>query len=183
MTLSRQNRCHTPATAVAPAPGPAPVSGAGPLHSVAVAPLEIQTKATQPVAEQAAAALPTAAQVVAGQTPAVPTPRRDRAETSDKLNQIVDAIISWNTAQPDGDTQLRVSIPAIKGIAGAMGASYQAAIQEVMRQRNNELELHHRNLMLGSRHNAGVRRKDEILQQIARDYLALDNWQQVKYQG
>lgn len=163
-----------PASTSSPAAGTAPVSG--PLPSVAAAPVEVQSALS--VVAQAAAA-----QSAAVQPPAASTPRRDRAETSEKLNQIVDAIISWNTAQPDGDTQIRVSIPAIKGIAGAMGASYQAAIQDVMKLRANELELHHRNLMLGSRHNAGVRRKDEILQAIARDYLALDNWQQVKYQG
>lgn len=62
-----------------------------------------------------------------------------------------------------------------------MGANYQPAIQQVLKDREAELEELHRRLMLGSRHNASVKGKDEILKAIARDYLGLENWQEVKY--
>lgn len=107
--------------------------------------------------------------------------RRNRGETHEKLNQIVDAIMAWNTSQESSDTQLRISIPTIKGLASTMGANYQKAIQDVLRERGNELDEHHRRLLIGTRHNAGVVRKSEVLQAIARDYLGLENWQEVKY--
>ena len=119
--------------------------------------------------------------------PLVPPPqapsRRNRGETTEKLNQIIDALISWNTSQETPDTQMRISIPTIKALASAMGANYQTAIQEVLRQREEELDEHHSRLLLGTRHNAGVNGKDEVLKAIAQQYLGLDNWDEVKYQG
>lgn len=112
-----------------------------------------------------------------------PPTRRNRGETDEKLNQIIDALVAWNTSQESSDTQLRVSIPTIKGLASAMGANYQKAIQDILKDRRNELEEHHSRLLIGTRHNAGVLRKDEVLQTIARDYLGLENWGEVKYQG
>lgn len=109
--------------------------------------------------------------------------RRNRSETDEKLSQIIDALISWNTSQENSDTQLRISIPTIKGLASAIGANYQRAIQDVLKQREVELIEHHSRLLIGTRHNAAVSKKDQVLQAIARDYLGLKNWQQVKYQG
>jgi hypothetical protein len=109
--------------------------------------------------------------------------RRNRTETTDKINQIIDALMAWNTSQDDIDTQLRISIPTIKGLASAIGANYQKVIQEVIEARKSELDEHHSRLLIGSRHNASVHRKDELLQAIARDYLGLDNWQAVNYTG
>lgn len=77
--------------------------------------------------------------------------------------------------------QLRISIPTIKGLASAMGANYQPAIQEVLKERSEELEEHHSRLMIGTRHNAGVSKKDEVLRAISRDYLGLENWSEVRY--
>lgn len=116
------------------------------------------------------------------QKPGPPT-RRNRGETDEKLNQIIDALIAWNTSQESSDSQMRISIPTIKGLASAMGANYQKAIQNILKDRENELEEHHSRLLIGIRHNAGVIRKDKVLQAIARDYLGLENWQEVKYQG
>jgi hypothetical protein len=109
--------------------------------------------------------------------------RRNRGETEEKLNQIIDALISWNTSQEDSDTQLRISIPTIKGLASAMGANYQRAIQDMLKERAGELNVHHSRLMIGTRHNAGVSKKDEVLKAIAQQYLGLENWHEVKYQG
>ncbi|WP_448598301.1 protelomerase family protein [Thermoleptolyngbya sp.] len=111
------------------------------------------------------------------------TARRSRGETDEKLGQIVDALIAWNTAQESPDSQLRISIPTVKALATLMGANYQPAIQQVLKERAGELEELHQRLMLGTRHNAGVFKKEEILRAIARDYLGLDNWQEVKYAG
>lgn len=107
--------------------------------------------------------------------------RRNRGETIDKIGQIVDALLSWNTSQEDSGMQLRISIPTIKGLASAMGANYQPAIQEVLKERSKELEEHHSRLLIGTRHNAGVSKKDEVLRAIARDYLGLENWSEVRY--
>jgi hypothetical protein len=112
---------------------------------------------------------------------ASPEGRRNRGETTEKLNQIIDALISWNTSQEDTDTQMRISIPTIKGLASAMGANYQPAIQEVLKERSEELKEHHSRLLIGIRHNATVKRKDEVMRAIARAYLGLDNWTEVKY--
>jgi hypothetical protein len=109
--------------------------------------------------------------------------RRNRTETTDKINQIIDALMAWNTSQDDTDTQLRISIPTIKGLASAISANYQKVIQEVMEARKSELDEHHSRLLIGSRHNASVHRKDELLQAIAREYLGLEHWQAVKYLG
>ena len=107
--------------------------------------------------------------------------RRGRGETVEKLNQIVDALIAWNTSQESGDSQLRISIPTIKGLASAMGANYQKAIQQVLKERAGELEELHKRLLIGTRHNAGVFKKNEILRAIAQDYLGIDNWNEVRY--
>lgn len=66
-------------------------------------------------------------------------------------------------------------------LASAIGANYQSAIQEVLEQRRSELDKHHNQSLIDTRHNATVILKDAILQQIAHDYLELDNWQDVKY--
>ncbi len=79
--------------------------------------------------------------------------------------------------------QLRISIPTVKALASLMGANYQPAIQQVLKERAGELDELHQRLMLGTRHNAGVFRKEEILRAIARDYLGLDNWQDIRYSG
>jgi hypothetical protein len=111
--------------------------------------------------------------------PGVPS-RRNRNETDTWLNQIIDALMSWNSAQESSLRQLRISIPVIKALATLVGASYQAAIQECLLTRNDELEEHHSRLLLGSRHNASIRNKEALLQTIARDYLGLENWQSLR---
>ena len=76
---------------------------------------------------------------------------------------------------------MRISFPAVKALASVMGANYQRAIQEILTVRENELEEHHNQLLIGSRHNARVSHKDSILQAVARDFLHLENWQDVTY--
>jgi hypothetical protein len=135
-----------------------------------------------PVAANSVTATPNATQPAVPKTE-TPVVRRNRGETIQKLNQIIDALVSWNTSQEDSDTQLRISIPTMKGLASAMGADYQPAIQEVLKERNAELEEHHSRLLIGTRHNATVGRKDEVLRAISREYLGLENWAEVKYQA
>lgn len=74
---------------------------------------------------------------------------------------------------------LRISIPIVKAIGVAMGASYQQSIQQVLKEREAELDRMHSQQMLGVRHNASVQDRERILQAIARDYLGLDNWQMI----
>ena len=111
------------------------------------------------------------------------TPKRHRLDsggTTAKIHQIIDAILSWNSAQDDSESMLRISIPIVKTIGVAMGATYQQAIQLVLKEREAELEAFHSLHLLGVRHNASVMGRETILQTIARDYLGLDNWQQIK---
>jgi len=110
-----------------------------------------------------------------------PSRPRTRGGTDDKISHIIDAMIAYNTSQEDRDRMLRISIPAIKGLAKAMGANYQPAIQATLEARSEELDELHGRLMLGQRHNATIRRKDDILKTIARENLGLENWQQVKF--
>ncbi|GAB4440195.1 MAG: hypothetical protein OHK0035_30950 [Cyanobacteria bacterium J069] len=140
------------------------------------------TATAVPAATEEAIAAPAAIRPAAPQSQNS-APRRDRGETTEKLNQIIDALIAWNTSQESSDAQLRISIPTIKGLASAMGANYQPAIQQILKERASELEELHGRLMLGTRHNAGVIKKNEVLRTIARDYLGLDNWNDVKYSG
>lgn len=110
----------------------------------------------------------------------LPKPRT-RGGTDEKISHIIDAMIAYNTSQEDRDRMLRISIPAIKGIAKAMGANYQPAIQATLEARSDELDELHARLMLGQRHNASIRRKDDILKTIARENLGLEDWEQVKF--
>jgi hypothetical protein len=101
-------------------------------------------------------------------TPAVPTAeaplRYSRGSAITKINSIIDALISWNISQSSNQSRLRISIPIIK----ALGISYQPAIQTVLQTRSVELDNHHISFSIGSRHNAQVLDKDELLQAISR---------------
>lgn len=101
--------------------------------------------------------------------------------TDKKISHIIDAMIAYNTSQEERDRMLRISIPAIKGIAKAIGANYQLAIQATLEARSDELDELHARLMLGQRHNATIRRKDDILKTIARENLGLETWEQVQF--
>jgi hypothetical protein len=107
--------------------------------------------------------------------------RGHRGETTQKIHQVIDALMSWNYSQEDSQRQLRISIPTIKALASALGANYQPAIQAVLKERQAELEAHHRQLLIGSRHNATVNRKNDLLQAIARELLGLENWLLVNF--
>ncbi len=117
------------------------------------------------------------AEPIAQPTTTPPKARRDAAESTAKIHQIIDAILSWNSAQEDSESMLRVSIPVIKAIGKPMGATYQQAIQQTLKERETELESFHRQHLLGVRHNASVVDRSQILQRIARDYLGLEDWQ------
>ncbi|MEA5599118.1 protelomerase family protein, partial [Rivularia sp. UHCC 0363] len=110
---------------------------------------------------------------------ASPQRQRDSSASTAKVHQIIDAIMAWNSAQDDSESMLRISIPIVKAIGTAMGASYQQSIQQVLKEREAELETMHSQQMLGVRHNASVQGRDSILQSIARDYLDLENWQEI----
>jgi hypothetical protein len=102
------------------------------------------------------------------------TTRRAGDDTLAKINLIVDTLINWNSTQQDAQHQLRISIPIIKDLASSIGANYQPAIQQVLKDREQELDNHHSQFMLGFRHNASVFQKDEILRAIAIQFLHND---------
>ena len=92
-------------------------------------------------------------------------------------------MIHWNSNQQDNQRCLRISIPPVKALASALGANYQATIQQVLKDRESELNEFHSRLMLGFRHNVSVPHKQQLLQAIALDFLGLDNWADVHFNG
>ncbi|NEQ25466.1 MAG: hypothetical protein F6K28_41660, partial [Microcoleus sp. SIO2G3] len=140
---------------------------------------------TEPIAPKPAPASPAPIAPGAPRRSPPPKPQAEPAATrGDKaeiIDQIIEAMISYNTSQERTDTMLRISFPAIKGIASAMGASYQTTIQEGIKARQADLEALHNQLKLGKRHNATVPRKNDLLQSIARENLGLENWEEVKF--
>ena len=138
------------------------------------------TKPTAPVTKLSQLADETSQATTAIVTPSRSLrPQRDSSASTAKVHQIIDAILSWNSAQNDSESMLRVSIPIVKAIGVAMGASYQQSIQQVLKERESELEAFHSRHMLGVRHNASVPGRAQILQAIGRDYLGLENWQEI----
>lgn len=100
-----------------------------------------------------------------------------KSDTLQKIHQIIDAMIAWNTSQELSMNRLRISIPMIKVLANAIGANYQPLIQLAMHERQQELDELHERLMLGTRHNATVR-KEQILDKIQHLYLGGNNQQE-----
>jgi hypothetical protein len=124
---------------------------------------------------------PATAKNQADQEKATSTKKRSRTESTDKIADVIDAILKWNTAQERSDLRLRISFPSVKSLALLMGAGYQPAIKEVMEAKANEVDELHERYMIGSRHNRSVQDKDAVLKEIARDYLGLPNWQEAAY--
>ena len=142
------------------------------------------TASPTPVSTTLATSSPPAPSTAETPTPLSPSPKpakssRSQTETAQKINQIVDAMIRWNSSQQDHQRLIRISIPPVKTLAFALGANYQPIIQQVLKKREDELNELHARLMLGFRHNATVPHKDQLLAAIARDYLNLDNWSDV----
>jgi len=105
----------------------------------------------------------------------------DRADSTDKIADVIDAIIKWNTAQERSDRRLRISFPSVRSLAVLVGASYLPAIKDVMQQKQSEINEIHERYMIGSRHNRSVQDKDGVLKAIARDYMGLSNWNDATY--
>jgi TolA-binding protein len=147
-----------------------------------------QPVAAPPRAETARVTPPPSAPVPPATTQAQEAPKeetttkkRSRSESTDKIADVIDAIIKWNTAQDRSDLRLRISFPSVKSLALLMGAGYQPAIKEVMEDKANEVDEIHERFMIGSRHNRSVQDKDAVLKEIAHDYLGLPNWQEATY--
>lgn len=76
--------------------------------------------------------------------------------TEAKVNQIIDAIIAYNnTPQRAHAQKWAISIPIVKDLGKQVGATYQAAIQRVFTQREQEISNHHAQHGLGKYHNRG----------------------------
>jgi len=66
-------------------------------------------------------------------------------------------MIRWNSSQQDPQRLIRISIPPVKASLH-FGANYQPTIQQVLKEREDELNELHSRLMLGFRHNRPQRR-------------------------
>ncbi|PSN06230.1 hypothetical protein C7293_31015, partial [filamentous cyanobacterium CCT1] len=112
-------------------------------------------------------------------------PKQDRPpsrpDTTDKIADVIDAIIKWNTAQERSDLRLRISFPSVRSLAVLVGASYLPAIKDVMEAKQSEIDEIHERYLIGSRHNRSVQDKDGVLKAIARDYLGIPNWNEAVY--
>ena len=78
-------------------------------------------------------------------------------------------------------SRVRISNPAIKVFARLLKANTQSSIDLVLDLRAEELDRHHQDLFIGSRANKYLADRDLIFKSIARDYLHLDHWQDVKF--
>ncbi len=89
---------------------------------------------------------------------AAKTPKRSRrsGETEAKVNLIIDAIIAFNNS-PDlaHKDKWAISFPVVKELGKPIGATYQKTIKQVFEDRQAEIESHHQQHGLGSRHNRG----------------------------
>ena len=112
--------------------------------------------------------------------PKTTTQQRDRGGAKAKVENIINDIINWNTAQEDNHKRLRISVSVIKSLGVLVGATYQPVIQDVLEEQADAIEALHQRFMLGTRHNVRVD-KDAVLQAIARDYMGVNNWQEAKY--
>ncbi len=73
-----------------------------------------------------------------------------------KVNRIIDAIIAYNDSPERTHAQKwTISIPIVKDLGKQIGATYQAAIQRVFTQREQEIAAHHAQHGLGKYHNRG----------------------------
>ena len=102
----------------------------------------------------------TAAQSIAAPTEiaaAKPSKRTRRAgETEAKVNLVIDAIIAFNnTPGLDHTDKWAISFPVVKELGKPIGATYQKTIKQVFEERQAEIEAHHQQHGLGSRHNRG----------------------------
>ena len=93
-----------------------------------------------------------------------PQPRSQREPKSSnqnystvaKVNRIIDAIIAYNDSPERTHAQKwAISIPIVKDLGKQIGATYQAAIQRVFTQREQEIAAHHAQHGLGKYHNRG----------------------------
>jgi hypothetical protein len=109
------------------------------------------------------------------------SPRRTEKnrETEEKINEILNALMSWNDSQSDPDRKIRISIPSIKSLATLVRASNQPKIVEALNTRADELVEHHSKHMLGERHNRKPH-SELALQEMARDRLGLENWEELR---
>ncbi|MGP1386577.1 MAG: protelomerase family protein [Thainema sp.] len=139
------------------------------------------TSAKAPAAQSAASQSKSVADKAAQQDDAHPEKIRDRADSTEKIADVIDAIIKWNTAQERSEQRLRISFPSVRSLAVLVGASYLPAIREVMKDKEAEIDQIHERYTIGSRHNRSVLDKDKVLQAIARDYLGIPNWQEATY--
>jgi len=112
--------------------------------------------------------------------PQTETSQRDRNDSKTKAEAIVQDIINWNTAQESNDTRLRISVSIIKALGSLVGATYQPVIMEVLKEQEEAIDEVHQRFMIGTRHNVSVD-KDTVLQDIARDYMGVENWQEAAY--
>ena len=146
----------------------------------AVAPPPKPTAAPEPEPRATTAVTVAPAATAAELSPQTATRQRDRSDSKAKVEAIVQDIINWNTAQESNDTRLRISVSIIKALGSLVGATYQPVIMEVLKEQEGAIEEVHRRFMIGTRHNVSVD-KDTILQDIARDYMGVENWQEAAY--
>jgi hypothetical protein len=134
----------------------------------AISPTPVTAAISQPMTSTRASitdADGTASRVSQPQTraPSEPKSSSRNDSTEAKVNQIIDAIIAYNNAPERTHAQKwAISIPIVKDLGKQIGATYQAAIQRVFNQREQEIAAHHAQHGLGKYHNRG--KQDNITQ-------------------
>lgn len=127
----------------------------------AISPTSVTATINQPTSSTQAPVSPdngTASRVPQPQPRAQREPKSSNQNysTEAKVNRIIDAIIAYNDAPERTHAQKwAISIPIVKDLGKQIGATYQAAIQRVFTQREQEIAAHHAKHGLGKYHNRG----------------------------
>ena len=127
----------------------------------AISPTPVTSATNQPITSTKASVSPdngTASRVPQQKTRAQKEPKSSNQNdsTEAKVNRIIDAIIAYNNAPELTHAQKwAISIPIVKDLGKQIGATYQAAIQRVFTQREQEIAAHHAQHGLGKYHNRG----------------------------
>jgi TolA-binding protein len=127
----------------------------------AISPTPVTTAINQPTSSTKASVSPDngiVSTVPQPQTRAQKEPKSSNQNyfTEAKVNRIIDAIIAYNDSPERTHAQKwTISIPIVKDLGKQIGATYQAAIQRVFTQREQEIAAHHAQHGLGKYHNRG----------------------------
>lgn len=100
-----------------------------------------------------------------------PQPKSTRSLASNTeaiINDIILAIFHWNDSQSDPKQKIRISYASLKDIGKPLGATYQKAIENTIKNNQQSIDQHHSKHLLGLRHNSSVTAYESVVLAIAK---------------